>query len=193
MPPIHIPSSLSRRLRFFPLLALATAAVLLGLCAWFIHGLPSYTGRDASDALPWQGEGICMRSAEAYWKSSQGDERMMLRTAYYPEARLGLGETPGSGFLLLSFRDTWGREVGDPIRLPYAHGQFEPRDQSALQAHEGQATVRLEVGYGSDSEMQAHLINPKETLWTLEVKLCPEGAAEARPWHTICIRPEIRR
>lgn len=193
MPPKPLKSLLSLRLRFCSLLALATAAVLIGLCAWFIHGLPSYTGRDTGDALPWQEEGICIRSAEAYWKSAQGDERMMLRTAYYPEARLCLGETQGSGFLLLSFRDTWGREVGDPIRLPYAHGQFEPRDQNTLQAHEGQATVRLEIGYGSDSEMQAHLINAEEPLWTVAVKLCPEGAAEARPWHTICIRPEIRR
>ncbi|MGN0836587.1 MAG: hypothetical protein ACI4OS_04030 [Akkermansia sp.] len=193
MPPKPIKSLLSLRLRFFPLLALATAAVLAGLCAWFISALPSYTGRDASDALPWQDEGICIRSAEAYWKSAQGDDRMALRTAYYPEARLSLGETQGSGFLLLSFRDTWGREVGDPIRLAYSHGHFEPRDQSSLQAHEGQATIRLETGYGSTSEMQAHLINPEEPLWTVMVKLCPEGAAEARQWHIFCVRPEIRR
>ena len=193
MPPKLINSLPTLRLRFFPLLALATAALLIGLCARFVHTLPSYTGRDTSDALPWKSEGICMRGAEAYWKSAQGDERMMLRTAYYPEARLCLGETPGSGFLLLSFRDTWGREVGDPVHLPYTHGQFEPRDQSTLQANEQQATIRLETGYGSDSEMQAHLINDEEPLWTVAVKLCPEGAAEAQPWHIFCVRPEIRR
>ncbi len=139
-------------------------------------GLATSCGREASCTLPWENEGICVNEVKGHWMSSEGNERMMLRTAYYPVAEITLGDAQGSGMLYIHFEDERGRRAGDSINLTYADGKFTPREDMDIRTEGNKARVLIEAGYTQASEFELHCCDASSPLWRIHLRYRPEGA-----------------
>lgn len=164
----------------------STLAVVMGVgvisCALWGYAQinANNTREEASATFPWQGEGITIKSMTAWWKSSRGDARMEMRAAYYPVARIKLGECTGDGMISVIFMDAMRRQIGEPIHIPYRKGQFPAREENWVRASGDTATCRLETGFDTEEELTLHRIQPNTPLWRVRVVYRPAGEAVSR-------------
>ncbi len=176
-------------LGIFGALLLAVATTWL----WSYRTLPTATWRELNDTLPWTSEGLRVESVKGQWKSAAGNERMMLRTAYYPEAEIELGESEGSGMLYIIFTDSNGRQAGDTISLYYNKGVFNTRKELNIDAEGNKARVFVEAGYDDESYFTLHQIDESSPLWRVNLRLRPEGAHNMRHMGCVTIPVELRK
>lgn len=154
------------------LLMLAVAAIAFW-CT--VNKLPHAEWRNAYKPLSWKAAGVCIDSAEAYWKASAGDARMELRAYSFPVCRIELDSAEGSGTVAIHFRNGEGVQMGDRIYIPYKDGKFTPRENNSMLVTETEATVRLEDGFLSKDEYVLHQFDEHAPLWRVYVECRPEG------------------
>ncbi len=142
---------------------------------WHYRNLPTSTWREVNDTLPWKGASLTVEELQGQWRSSAGHARMELRAAYYPVAKLRLGECQGSGMLYLRFTDSSGRQAGDIISLQYRDGAFVPRTASNINAAGKEAEVHVETGFEDKDAFILHQLNEHTALWRIAVAYMPEG------------------
>lgn len=193
-PETDTPTTNTKHRRYTGLIVTAVfVLLLLGLSAFYVGQTRSYKGRDCGMPTPWEGEGLTVNTVSAHWESAADDARMALRSGQYPVARIKLGDCKGSGLMYISFRDIYGRQVGDTINLHYRDGKLVHRDESWVRTTDDTAVCRIETGYQDPTELEQHFLNQNEPLWRVVVKYRPDG--EERP-HTLgyaCVQPELRK
>ncbi len=172
----------------FSILILAVA--LIWLCPY--SSLPTATGRNAHSTLPWEGGKLRVENVEGYWASSDGNERMMLRTAYYPVAEVTLGESQGSGMLYLHFEDERGRRAGDTITLTYENGQFNSRREMNITAEGSKARVFVETGFVQKSAFELHCCDAGSPLWRIHLSHRPTGDYHVEDLGSVTIPAKLR-
>lgn len=143
---------------------IAAGAVLYGY-----RNLPTASWRESHTDFPIRGVGLAIDELKAEWKSSKGNKRLELRTAYYPEATITLQSGKGSGRLFIRFCNPSGVHVGDIISVPYREGQFVKNNDVMFNAEGTSAQVRLESGYSDKSDYMLHRLNEEESLWRVQV------------------------
>lgn len=178
-------------LRFFwPILAAASFCTLGG-AAWYafsqIHGTENRMYM--SSELPWTGDGLTVTQLRGWWKSAKGDDRMTLRSNLYPIAQVKLGECDGSGLLVMTFHDDIGRQIGDPIHLPYNKGQFAPQSSAWLRAEGDSATARIEVGFDNEDGLLLQQLQTDTPLWRVRLRYRAEGERGLRHLGTVAVEP----
>ncbi len=154
---------------------------------WPYRTLPTATGREANSTLPWKTDSIRVEKVTGHWNSATGNERMMLRSAYYPVAEIELGESEGSGMLYIIFTDNRGRQAGDTITLYYNKGTFVPRTESNISIEGNKARVYVETGYDGDSDFELHRIDESDPLWRINLRYRPEGTSDVLPMGYVTI------
>ncbi len=172
----------------FVVMMLAVATTWL----WPHRTLPTSSWRDANSTLPWQNDGLKVKELTGYWKSSAGNERMMLRTAYYPVAEIELGECDGSGMLYISFTDSNDRQTGDAINLYYEKGNFRPRQEVNIMTEGNKARVFIEAGYDKRCDFELHQFDESTPLWRVQLACRPEGARDVQPLGSVTIPAELQ-
>ncbi len=170
-------------LSLFGVLMLAVAITWL----WPYRTLPTASWRDANSTLPWENESLKVEDVKGHWANATGNERMMLRAAYYPVAEIELGDSQGSGMLYITFSDSRGRQAGDTINLTYENGSFHPRHEVNISAEGKKARVFVETGYEQDSEFELHLFDASSPLWRINLQYRPEGAYDVQPMGFVTI------
>ncbi len=175
-------------LGIFAALTLAAATTWL----WPHRTLPTATWREDNSTLPWKSESLTIESVTGYWKSAAGNERMMLRTAYYPVAEIELGESQGSGMLYITFTDSNDRQTGDTINLYYDKGNFRPRQEVNISAEGNKARVFIEAGYDKDSEFALLQFDESMPLWRINLSCRPEGAHDVQPVGSVTIPARLQ-
>lgn len=172
---------------------LSVAALACVLNAFFhIHSTPDSRSY-ISSPLPWAGEDIVVERLNGWWKSGKGDDRMALRSSLYPIASVKLGDCKGSGLLVLTFHDEFGRQVGDPVHLPYREGQFAKQEAAWIRAEGDNATCRIEVGFDNDDGLLLQQLQPKAPLWSVRLRY---RTSEERTLHrlgTMAIEPREQK
>jgi hypothetical protein len=170
--------------------ALAIVLLIAGVLGFYFqfNDLPRSYWRDASKPLPWEGAGVRIKAAEAYWKSSAGDDRMALRSYNFPVCRLQLDEASGKGDLLVRFINSEGIQMGDRIYVSYADGKFIPREHNSGKISEQEAIVRQEAGFLTRDEYILHQLDEHAPLWRVVVECRPAGGEIIEIGH-ICILP----
>lgn len=154
----------------------AAAATLIGIgmvgtALWaFLQVHPTEGRMEQSADFPWQGEGISVADARGWWKTAKDDDRMALRSRFYPVARVRLGACQGSGLLVLTFHDEMGRQVGDPVHLPYEEGKFRRQDAAWVRTTEDTAFCRIEVGFDNNDGLLLQQIQPDARLWSIRLR-----------------------
>ncbi len=173
--------------------AWAIVALLILVCGiggfWAaVAKLPHAEWRNEFKPLAWEGAGVCIDDAEAFWKASAGDARMELRAYSYPVCRLVLNEAEGSGQITVRFFNGDGVQIGDRVYIPYKDGKFVPRENNSMQVTESEATVRLEDGFLTKDEYTLHQFNQDARFWRVEVDCRPEGG-EPQPLGHLSVIP----
>lgn len=174
----------------------AILATLMGLgllagALWMFSQIHATNDRHhTSSPFPWVGESVSVSSVTAWWKSAKGDARMEMRAAYYPVARVRLGEGKGKGVLTVSFHDELNRQVGEAIHMPYADGQFARREENWVRAEGDVATCRVEAGFESRGDLVRHRLLTTEPLWKIKVIYRAEGDTTAHFLGTMTISPD---
>ena len=161
---------------FFLTLFAGVAVVALGVVLYTYRKLPLATHRESTTGFPIQAIGIKVESVEAEWKSSKGNARLELRTAYYPSATIRLAPGNGSGVMLVRFLNPRQEMVGELFSIPYRDGQFVKRDDVNIKAEGLSANVIMEGGYADRDSYLLHCLNEQESLWRVCVWQQPEGA-----------------
>ncbi len=163
-------------LGIFSILMLAAAFTWL----WPYRNLPTATWREANSTLPWVNEGIVVKDVKGHWESSAGNERLALRTAWYPVAEMELAESQGSGMIYVRFTDNNGVQVGDTVNLYYDKGNFQPRQETNIQAEGSKARVFVEAGFAKDNDFELHVLDESCPLWRVNLYFRPDGANDIR-------------
>ena len=156
------------------LLLLATGLICF-YCQF--NNLPRAEWRDASTSPSWEMNGLCIDTAEATWKISEGDARMELRSFNFPVCKLKLGDSTGNGQVVVHFKNGEGVQMGDRVYIPYVGGKFIPKENNSLSVTEQEATIRLEDGFLSRDEYTLHQLDQKAPLWSVVVEYWPEGGS----------------
>lgn len=160
------------------LLLILLAVIAVG---WFAFHVPGHPWRQNDKALPWQGEGITVSEIKVRWRSSEGNERMALRAAYYPEAEIKLAQCTGSGSLQVIFKDAAGHQVGSSCRLAYRDGAFVQVADEDIQAGGMEAACHIETGFKDKDSYLLHQLSMDEPLWKVEVYNVPSATYEVEP------------
>ena len=154
--------------------------VALGVAVYSSRNIPTSEWRETERYYRRGGaENIELQNIETGWKSSKGNARLELRTAYYPSAKLTIAGGKSSGRLLIRFQDSRNQQQGDTLSLSYRDGKFVPRKDVDIQAENNTATVLLERGFVDDDSYLLHCLNEEEPLWRVYVWQQPEGTKNA--------------
>lgn len=154
---------------------LMLAFLITGMVVY--RDLPMSHWRESHTDFPWEGKGICIKSVTCHWHSSQGDERMELRAAYYPTAVITLRDkVTGKGNLIVRFLDDGATPHGQSIYLPYNENGFSFKEDLNILAMGKEATVHLEVGFRTQDEFYNHALAEERPLWKVSVWNRPDGA-----------------
>lgn len=143
--------------------------MVLGAVFYTYRHIPVAHWREYGSELPIKGLGIEITDLEATWKSSAGNSRLELRTAYYPEVRLTLGNSTGSGIIILRFIDSRRIEKGSPIMLRYSDGGFQTINDLDRKAEGKNAMVLLERGFTNPHDYRLHQLTEEEPLWRVQI------------------------
>lgn len=154
-------------------LLLLVSAVGAGVAV--VWQLPVTDWKNAYLPTPWVGENLRIEQAQASWKNAAGDQFMALRTAYYPELTLTLGECSGEGLMMVNFRSVTGSVVGDTVHLRYTASGFVPQLGDLVQTNGKTAVCRIAKGFETKDDYTLHQLNEQEQLWRAEVRYVPQG------------------
>ncbi|MCQ2364844.1 MAG: hypothetical protein MJ051_04760 [Akkermansia sp.] len=180
--------------RFWAALAGVLGIALLGCVLWAFSQIRSTENRVyVSSPLPWAGEGVVVERLNGWWKSGKGDDRMALRSTLYPIANVKLGDCKGSGLLVLSFHDEFGRQVGDPVHLPYREGQFNKQEAAWIRAEGDNATCRIEVGFDNEDGLLLQQLLTETPLWTVRLRYRTNEERTLHHLGTISIEPREQK
>lgn len=146
-----------------------------------------------SSPLPWEGEGIVVTRLNGWWKSGKGDDRMALRSSLYPIANVKLGDCKGSGLLVLTFHDELGRQVGDPVHLPYSEGQFRKQEAAWIRAEGDSATCRIEVGFDNEDGLLLQQLQTDKPLWSVRLRYRTNEEHGLHRLGTLAIEPREQK
>lgn len=173
--------------------SIALLILILGIAMFWgmVKKLPHAEWRNEFKPLSWDVAGVCIDEAEAYWKSSQGDARMELRSYNFPVCRLVLDEAEGKGVVAVRFMNGEGVQMGDRVYIPYEDGKFIPRQNNSMQVTEKEATVRLEDGFLSRDEYLLHQFNQDAPLWRVVVECRPDGGEMQNMGHLSIIPHDL--
>ncbi len=174
-------------LSLFAALMLAAALVWL----WPHSSLPTATGREVHSGLPWKHDSVQVKTVKGHWASAAGDERLSLRTAYYPVAEVELGDSSGSGMLYIMFMDDKRQQAGDTISLYYEKGSFRHRKELNIHAEGSKAHVFIETGYGKKTDFELHQVDESAPLWRIRLLYRPDGAADMQPLGFVTIPAKL--
>lgn len=152
--------------------------VALAVVLYTYRDLPLAEHRESSTGFPVNGAGIRLADVQGEWKSSKGNARMELRTAYYPQATLTLAPGGGSGVFLVRFLNNKHEQTGEIFNIPYRDGQFVRKDDVNIKAEGLNATVQMEGGYSDHDSYMLHCLNEQEFLWRVCVWQQPEGTRD---------------
>lgn len=178
----------------FALLACVMGALILAAAGWAYCQIHGTEGRMVtSSPFPWEGQGLSVRSVSAIWKASKGDARMEMRATHYPVARIKLGEGEGNGLMQVTFHDEFGRQVGDPVHLPYRKGQFMTKDDNWVRADKDTATCRIEGGFTNEGDYELHCLQLKTPLWQVRLYQRAEGEPRMRFLGSVSVQTEAPR
>lgn len=135
----------------------------------------------AHSPFPWRAAGVSIADARAAWIPAAEHPRLKDRPdylgkiAYFPAARLELGETSGSGRLYVSFRNSVGNRVGNLVVLRYSNGSFEEKREPGIEVSGQKALISIESGLEDDAALTEQRLREGSPLWTLRVDVHPDG------------------
>lgn len=175
------------------LCGIAGIVCLIGVLATVIAvwcAAPTGEWRNAYTPTPWRGSNITVEEASAAWKSAEGNEHMALRTAYYPEVSLKLGEISGSGMVYVTFYSITGSQIGEALRVRYSKEGFQSLDDEWTTSAGKEAKVRMSRGFADKAEYTLHELKQDERLWRVEVRCLPEGQDDMETLGYVSIVPE---
>lgn len=135
----------------------------------------------AHSPFPWRAAGVSIADARAAWIPAAEHPRLKDRPdyfgkiAYFPAARLELGETSGSGRLYVSFRNSVGNRVGNLVVLRYSNGSFEEKREPGIEVSGQKALISIESGLEDDAALTEQRLREDSPLWTLRVDVHPDG------------------
>ncbi len=145
----------------------------------FYQNVPNVKQRVHDANLPWETNDIEVEEAKATWKSSQGNARLELRVAYYPQLELNLAMAKGSGLMYVDFVNSQDQRVGSTIVLTYTVEGFARNSASEnIQIKGKSAIVNVEGGFASKDEYTIHRNSETEALWTAHVSYKPDTSEE---------------
>lgn len=183
----------SRKNLFSRLCGIAGIVCLIGVLATVLAvwcAAPTGDWRNAYTPTPWKGGNVTVEEASAVWKSSKGNEHMELRTAYYPEVSLKLGECSGNGMFFITFFSVTGSQIGEALRIRYSKEGFQPLDDEWTTSSGKDAKIRMSRGFAAASDYTLHELKQDEQLWRAEVRCLPEGEDDMETLGYISILPE---
>lgn len=131
--------------------------------------LPTANGRDTSTPLPMEGIGIDIEDVQVRWQKAD-NERVALRAAIHPVAKIRLADSTKDGQLILQFVNSSDARVSDLMHIDIANGKFEHRDSDAIKAAGNELTVILESGFMGTDEYKLHTLNKHESMWKLIIQ-----------------------
>ncbi len=143
--------------------------VVLGALLYTYRSIPLSDWREYSSELPMSGNGIEIEELQAEWKSSAGNKRLELRTAYYPQLKIKLGKGNGSGIIFAKFINSRRAEQGAPAAVHYRDGNFLPVNDYNIQAEGKNALIILEKGFTQADTYKLHQLNENEPLWRVQI------------------------
>lgn len=135
----------------------------------------------AHSPFPWRAAGVSITDARAAWIPAAEHPRLKDRPdyfgkiAYFPAARLELGEAAGSGRLYVSFRNGVGNRVGNLVVLRYSKGSFEEKKEPGIEVSGQRALISIESGLENDAALTEQHLREGSPLWTLRVDVHPDG------------------
>lgn len=180
--------------RFWAALAGVLGVVLLGGVLWVLSQIHSTEDRMyTSSPLPWAGEDVVVTKLSGWWKSGKEDDRMALRSSLYPIANVKLGDCKGTGLLVLTFHDEFGRQVGDPVHLPYREGKFNKQEAAWIRAEGDNATCRIEVGFDNEDGLLLQQIETQKPLWTMRLRYRTNEERTLHHLGTLAIEPREQK
>lgn len=150
--------------------------VVLAAVFYTYRNVPMAHWREFNTGLPMKGAALVLENVEGTWKSSKGNARLELRTAYYPEVRLTLGSGSGRGVIYLKFVNSRRAEQGRPAALRYSDGVFLPANDVDVKAEGKTAVVLLERGFANAQDYRLHQLNEDEPLWRVQIYQRPADA-----------------
>lgn len=162
-------------LTLFSGLMLTILVVLL----YTYRNVPVAHWREFHSDFPLKGAGLVVEDVRAEWKSSQGNARLELRTAYYPEINLTLGGGSGSGILFLKFVNSRRAEQGTPVALRYQDGAFLPVNDINMKADGQKAMALIERGFPTAHDYRLHQLSLTEPLWRVQIFQRPSDSKVA--------------
>lgn len=183
----------SRGKLFSRLCGIAGIVCLIGVLATVLAvwcAAPTGDWRNAYTPTPWKGSNVTVEEASAVWKSSVGNEHMALRTAYYPEVSLKLGDAAGSGMFFISFYSVTGSQIGETLRIRYSKEGFQALDDEWTTSSGKEGKFRMSRGFDSADDYKMHELKQDEQLWRAEVSYLPEGSDDIIPLGFVSILPE---
>lgn len=152
--------------------------VVLAAVAYTYRNIPTAHWRESGDKLPLKAVDLSVDDFKARWNNSKGNERLELRTKYYPSVNITLGEGSGSGMLLVKFVDKRNEQHGAVTAIPYKDGQFVPQNDFNLKAEGKKAELLLEHGFNDTNEYRLHQLTEEEPLWRAQLFQRPLGAQQ---------------
>lgn len=166
------------------LLAAATAVCTV----WY--ATPTGDWRNAHSPLPWHAANVTIADASAVWKSSEGNEHMALRTAYYPEVRLKLTDCRGNGMIYLSFYSITGSQIGETLRVRYSKDGFQETHDEWFSCAGNEGAFRMSKGFETPGDYTVHTLRQDEQFWRVDIRCLPEGEDNMSMLGHISILPE---
>lgn len=150
-----------------------TALILISAALMVGHAITSRIetrdGRMAGLSFPYETPDFTIESAETSWRSSEGDERLALRTSYYPCATITLADIKGEGALIISFSNSENKNLGYMTSLRFTADGFEPKNDASVKTEGKTATIILEGGYATKDDFYLHCIDESQPLWRLNM------------------------
>lgn len=131
--------------------------------------IPQSDGRDNSTPLPMEGIGLKIDDVQVRWQKAE-NERIALRAAIHPIAKIRLGDFKENAQLVLEFVNSSDARVGDLIHVEIKNGAFTPRDSESVKAAGKELSVILASGFMGDDEYKLHELHEYEQLWKLRVQ-----------------------
>lgn len=144
-------------------------AIVLGAILYTYRNIPLSNWREYCTGLPMTGHGIEVEELQAEWKSSAGNKRLELRTAYYPQLRIKLGKGNGSGIIFAKFINSRRAVQGATLALHYREGNFLPVKDYNIQAEGKNGVLLLEKGFTKAADYKLHQLNEEESLWSVQI------------------------
>jgi len=159
---------------------LITCSSIIILVISFNNSVETVTWRSYDSNLPWENKQIQVINAESSWQSSENNERMALRCAYYPEVTLELGDCNTSGIIYLTFYNERGEKVGQTVNLSYTPSGFLSVSDANIKIDGKKAIAHLDTGFNTTLNYRLHCADEHFPLWHVRLGYMSEDENQIR-------------